>query len=177
MLNGHVISIMGETASIATRGEITSPRLKRLMREWESWRGNREFPSRADFTPFDLKYIIGNISLLDVTHDPLQFRFRIHGTNLALRVNREMTHKSIDDMPGMGRAARIRQQLTEVVERRSPVAYPCDTPVPVFPMPRDVEALVLPLSDDGTTINMLISAVVWDSEEIATYPPMLMRQG
>jgi hypothetical protein len=146
--------------------EIVSPRLQRLLHDWEERRRGREFPARADFTPFDLQYILGNLSLLDVTYDPLRFRYRLHASNLAQRMDKEMTNKSIDDIPVPDHAIRVRQHFTEVVERRIPVVYKRgggDSDFRDDFLPADCEVLVLPLSSDGTTINMLMSALVWDT--------------
>jgi hypothetical protein len=144
--------------------EIVAPRLQRLFNDWDHWRRGREFPCRADFTPFDLKYIMGNLSLLDVTYDPLQFRYRIYASNLAQQIGTEMTNKSIDDIPGGDHARRVRAHFTEVVERRVPMTYMRDKRFTYQGMTHNCEVLVLPLSADGTTIDMLMSGVVWDAE-------------
>jgi hypothetical protein len=146
---------------------IAAPRLRRLLRDWEDRRRGREFPSRADFTPFDLKYIMGNLSLLDVDYNPLRFRYRIHASNLAKRMNKEMTKKSIDDIPVADHAMRVRKHFSEVVRRRIPVVYKRgggDSDFPDDHLPPEYEVLVLPLSSDGKTIDILMSALVWDVE-------------
>jgi hypothetical protein len=146
---------------------IAAPRLRRLLRDWEDRRGGREFPSRKDFTPHDLKYIMGNLSLIDVTYDSLRFRYRLHATNLSLRMNKEMTNKSIDDIPIPDHAMRVRKHFSEVVRRRVPVVYKrgsSDSDFPDDHLPQDCEVLVLPLSSDGKTIDILMSAMVWDTE-------------
>ena len=48
--------------------------------------------SRADIDPVDIRYAIGNVILIDVIDgEPLQFRIRLHGTNLAERVRFDLT--------------------------------------------------------------------------------------
>src|SRR5271154_1583883 len=146
---------------------IEAPRLRRLLHDWDDRRRGRQFPSRADFTPFDLKYILGNLSLLDVDYDPLRFRYRIHATNLSRRMKKEMTNKNIDDIPVSDHAMRVRKHFTEVIQRRVPVIYKrggSDSDFPDDLLPHDYEVLVLPLSNDGITINMLMSALVWDNK-------------
>jgi hypothetical protein len=145
---------------IAAPLEITVPRLQRLHRDWEERRRGREFPSRADFNPLDLRYILGNLSLLDVTYNPLQFHYRIHASLLAERIGKEMTNKSVDDIPVANHAKRARDHFTEVVQRRIPLVYARDPEFIDDHMPKDCEVLVR----DGTIIDMLISALVWDVE-------------
>jgi hypothetical protein len=149
---------------VSPRLEIVSPRLKRLFSDWDEHRHGREFPSRADFTPFDLKYILGNLSLIDVTYNPLNFRYRIHATSLGQRMQVEMTNKSIDDIPGADNAKRVREHFTRAVELRIPMAYIRGGRFTADTMPPDCEVLVLPLSSDGKIIDMLMSGMVWDTE-------------
>lgn len=148
--------------TIAPAIRLQAPRLQRLYRDWDDRRRGREFPARSDFTPHDLHYILGNLSLIDVAYDPLRFRYRIHATALAQRMGREMTNKSVDDIPNPDHAAFARAHFTEVVERRVPIVYFRDHDLIDKDMPHDCEVLVLPLSADGTRINMLMSTVVWD---------------
>jgi hypothetical protein len=144
--------------------KIKSSRLKRLLSEWEARQRNRDFPARGDFTPFDLKYILGNLSLIDVAYDPLRFHFRIHGSNLAERLGKEMTNKSADELPNPDFATRVQRQFTEVIQRRAPMIFSNESEYPGDHLPHEVEALLLPLSDDGKTIDMIMSAVVWDKK-------------
>ena len=148
---------------------LQSSRLQRLYQDWNDRLRGREFPARADFTPYDLKYILGNLSLVDVGYDPLCFRYRLHATKLAERMGHEMTNKSTDDIPDPSHAAQARAHFTEVVERRVPVAYFRDpTQItknePYSNVTYNSEVLVLPLSTDGTTVDMLMSALVWGKE-------------
>jgi hypothetical protein len=142
--------------------EIVSPRLKRLYNDWDGWRRGREFPSRVDFTPFDLRYIMGNLALLDVAYDPLRFRYRIYGTNLCERVGMEMTNKSIDDLPTPVHARLAKEHYTEVVELRIPTSRLREHDLINKGGPHGCEVLALPLSSDGKVIDMVIGALVWD---------------
>jgi len=141
---------------------IRDARLTRLLADWEARRRGRAFPSRADFTPHDLKYLIGNLSLLDVVYAPLRFRYRIHATRLAQRVGVELTGKWTDEIPNPVHAAGARSHFTEVIERRTPIVYRRVHEFVTDNLPHDCEILALPLASDGRTINMLMSAFVWD---------------
>jgi hypothetical protein len=144
--------------------KIASPRLKRLLCDWEDRRHGREFPCRADFTPFDLKYILGNVSLLDVTYDPLQFRYRLHATNISERMEKDMTNRNIDDLPVADHVHKARSHFTEVVQSRVPVAFTLSREFLDHRDPHNCEVLMLPLSNDGTSINMIMSAMVWEDD-------------
>src|SRR5208282_791481 len=125
-------------------------KLQRLYQDWDDRRQGREFPARADFTPHDLQYLLGNLSLLDVDYDPLRFRYRLHATKLAERMGHEMTNKSVDDIPNPSHAAQARAHFTEVVKGRLPTAYIRDPThitenEPYCHVTYNSEVLVLPL--------------------------------
>ena len=141
--------------------EIVSPQLERLLKDWESWRHGRKFPSRADFDPLDLKYILGNLSLIDVAYDPLRFTYRLYASLLVQRNNKEMTGKNVDDLPDEKGGKRVKSHFTEVIESRAPTVFAGFHHFQDSDMPSDCEALMLPLSSNGSAIDMLMSAVVW----------------
>lgn len=141
---------------------IRDARLTQLLADWEARRRGRTFPSRADFTPHDLKYLIGNLSLLDVVYAPLRFRYRIHATRLAQRIGVELTGRWADEIPNPVHAAGARRHFTAVIEQRTPLVYRRLHEFVTDNLPHNCEILALPLASDGHTINMLMSAFVWD---------------
>jgi len=136
-------------------------RLLRLYAEWEARRRGREFPARADFPPEELGYILGNLSLLDVSYEPLRFRYRVHATNLAHRIGMDFTRKWVDELPNPVHADGARTHFTEVIERRTPIIYRREHEFVTDNLPHDCEILALPLARDGTIIDMVMSAFVW----------------
>ena len=86
--------------------ELHAPQSRRLYDDWETRRHGRLFPARADFDPLELRYIIGNLSLLDVLRDPLRFRYRVHSTNMAQFLGFDLTGKEIDAAPDPQRGRR-----------------------------------------------------------------------
>jgi hypothetical protein len=115
--------------------------------------------------PDDLKYILGNLSLVDVTYNPLQFRFRLHGSNVADRYGSDMTNTTVDEITDPERARTLKEHFTEVVDRRRPIVQLRYLATAYITLPNDSEALTLPLSNDDKTINMLLAALVWKKEE------------
>jgi len=141
--------------------DIHASDLQRLREDWDRRRRGREFPARADFDPLDLKYILGSLSLIDVLHDPLRFRIRLHATNVVDRAGLDLTGKLIDEMPAERRQM-AEAHYREVVDRRTPIVrryahHPVDERL------WNCEVLVLPLSSDGRAIDLLMSAFVWNA--------------
>lgn len=140
--------------------EIESAALRRLHADWDAQRRGRQFPARADFDPLNLKYVIGNLSLVDVHYAPIRFHYRLHATNVAQRLGYEVTGKPLDAIPDPATRDAIKEHFGTVVESRAPSAirhrfFAADGRVV------NHEALVLPLSRDGTTIDMLMSALAF----------------
>ena len=140
--------------------EIRIPTLQRLYRDWESRRHGRDFPARGDFDVLELKYVIGQLALLDVGYDPIRFRFRLHGTGISQRVGYEMTGKDVDDLPLPAVRSLVRRHYTAVIEQRVPLVELRERHT-VDDRVVGNELLVLPLSRDGTTIDMLMVGVVF----------------
>jgi hypothetical protein len=138
--------------------ELRADHSKRLYGDWETRRRGRLIPARADFDPLDLRYIIGNLSLLDVLRDPIRFRYRIHSTNMAQWHGFDLTGKEIDNCPNAERGAQIKDHFTTVVDRQVPVVRVHEWRGGNGQVLRH-EALVLPLASDGSTIDMIMSAV------------------
>jgi hypothetical protein len=140
--------------------EIRTAALQRLHRDWNARRDGRAFPARRDFDVLDLKYIIGQLSLLDVRHDPLGFRFRLHGTSIAQRVGYDMTGKDLDELPVIAVRDGARHHFATVIERRAPLVQFREHQF-VDDHVLDSEVLALPLSLDGATIDMLMVGAIF----------------
>jgi IS5 family transposase len=91
----------------------------------------RELSSRADINPLDVKYILGNLSLINVACEPLQFTHRIHASDLSQRTDTKMTNKSTDDLPGAyslsapGGPGNLRRAYRASNPQKNSYAIPC----------------------------------------------------
>ncbi len=90
---------------------------------------------------------------------PLQFRFRLVGTELVDRAGFDLTGKTLDAYPNPEFRASMRQRYTAVVESRRPLRS-VQTDLVIDGRLRRYEALLLPLASDGETVDMLMIGVV-----------------
>lgn len=141
--------------------EAKSPTLKRLHRDWNKWRGARAFPSRANVDPLELRYILGNLSLIDVLRDPLRFFFRIQGTASVERTNFELTGKTLDALPNEMLRDIMHKNLVQTLEKRAPLLIFHER-MAMYRVVGHLEVLVLPFSSDQETIDMLIIGTHYD---------------
>ena len=118
-------------------------------------------PSRADIDVLDLRYVLGNIMLVDVIEgSPPRFRIRLHGSNLSERAGYELTGKMLDELPESEFRKQVRERWTEAATTGEP--RHCDRNLHVFDSRSShYESIVLPLSADGETVNMELVALIY----------------
>jgi hypothetical protein len=152
-----LVAVLGDhVPSLAAAPDlpIASPQLRRLLADWQARRGGRHLPARKDFDVLDLKYMMGNLNLLEVLPDPLRFRYRVHCSLAVDRVGLNLTGKTIDAYPEQDYAARVQAAFVEVTRSRVPkldAGYELINDKPIR-----FEALVLPLSEDGESVDMIM---------------------
>ena len=66
------------------------PLLQRLHAYWDGKRNGRVYPGREVIDPLELRFMLGNLILLDVEPEPLRFRYRLFGTEIARRPKNEI---------------------------------------------------------------------------------------
>lgn len=137
--------------------QIEHDSLRRLYAHWNEKRGSRRYPARADFDPLEFGFVLGNLSLIDVLHDPLRFRVRLQGTMAAARLGYDMTGKFADEIPDPEFREVALATYRTLIERGEPMRDVRETMLDY--KPHRYEIIWLPLSDDGERINMLIACV------------------
>lgn len=131
------------------------PRQGEFYHYWDSKRRGRRMPSGIDIDPADLTLFLQELIIVDVRYNPLRLTYRLVGA-------REIQHRGYDPTGQdvsthfVGRSrddVLLNYRLT--VELRSFV-YDED---PVFSADGrscEVGTLMLPLSDDDVTVNMIL---------------------
>ena len=144
----------------AIEANIQDSRLRRLYAYWTIKKGNRRYPARAEIDPLEFGYILGNVLLLDVVRNPLRFRVRVHGTEMAGRAGYELTGKFLDDLPITDYRRYVRERCEGLVKTGEPLLVhhrrTLDGRL------REYEALWLPFSDDCQNVTMLMCALIYD---------------
>lgn len=55
--------------------------VRRAYEYWNTKRGDRSMPSRADIDPSEIRDLLPGIILVDVAHDPTRLTYRLVGTD------------------------------------------------------------------------------------------------
>jgi hypothetical protein len=134
-----------------------SEKLRRLLAYWNARRGTRWAPRRADIDPMDFVYVLSHVALLDVLTDPWRFRYRVYGTGLVAMDGFDMTGRLIDDWPTPEFRALLQASHRDVAEARAPRLRVREAVIDG--RLRVQEGLQLPLSEDGSTVSMILTAI------------------
>ncbi len=145
-------------------GPAAAPRVKssriidQALAYWQRIRANRAMPSRADLNPGDIPKLLPFIILMDVLHDPLDFRYRLIGTEIDRIVHKNYRGMRLSEIPGKEAPNPIWQHHQETVEARSPVRKELTYSGPDGDV-RRIEHCLMPFSSDGKTVEQILVAV------------------
>ncbi len=125
---------------------------------WSRCRGDRAIPSRTDIDPGDIRHILPNVILIDVLREPLDFRYRLIGTEIDRHSSERHTGKRISEIQGRAAPSSVWDNLKRVVDTReaSETSVPYVGPLKDFVTTRQI---VLPLSGDGEEVDMLLVVI------------------
>lgn len=126
---------------------------------WHAKRGTRILPGRSDFTPEDLKPWLGNIAIIAVEPQPdghPRFRVALSGTTLDDYRGYSVTGRYLDELSR--NIALAGEQYAECVTRREPVHFIHDNSSnsAIYTV---MAKMLLPLGDDGVTVNRILTAI------------------
>lgn len=129
--------------------------LKALEDYWRSKMRGEMLPSRRDIDAWDLRAQIAHLFFITVTRNPLRFWFRDAGAGLVQGYGKELAGKYIDELAAADERVHVLEDYRTAVIEARPV---CNRLVHVREDGDRVryERLLLPLSSDGETVDMLL---------------------
>ncbi len=142
--------------------EIRNPRLARLHDYWSGKCAGRAMPSRADIDPLEMKEWLGNLLLAEFFGSVECYRIRIDGTNLAERGGDDRTGKGIETLTSEEERAMIVAQYQQVLTDRRPAYFETEFTNSEGRFLRE-QKLLLPLSADGVTVNMVLAGIYYQA--------------
>jgi hypothetical protein len=132
--------------------------LRQIYESWLAKTGAGRLPSRLDLHPRELPTLLRYVFLLDVEQEPLAFRFRLVGTELTRWAGAEYSGFLLQD----GKCGPTWQIAFDGFRGVVDTCQPrhCEQQAPwVSKWFHDFESVVMPLSTDGTNIDMLFGAL------------------
>ena len=133
------------------------PDLRFALGYWTRKRGARFAPSRGDIDPAEIPSILPRVMLADVVRDNtgrVDFRFRLSGTGICDVHGYNLTTLRPSELSPEPYGRLIDAHYREAVGRRSPMAH--ILVLNTNRKSRSYARLILPLSADGETVDMLM---------------------
>lgn len=135
-------------------GVVLHPGLEHLLHYWKVIGGNKRWPSRSDIDPVEIPTLLGNLHLVDVQQNPLRFRYRLTGTNIAWRLGLDGRGKGPESIPDPMIRKRAIETFSRVALNGRPRARQFDRAIDGVMVRCD--CLTLPLSSDQQRVDMLL---------------------
>jgi hypothetical protein len=133
---------------------------------WDAKRGGRAMPARADIDPTELKRYLPDVILIDVVEDVRRYVYRLVGTHEVEMRGSDPTGKPVGEAFYAESADDTMALLDRVVQSKAPVLYH-GTYQPTRTRIQEEDTLFLPLSKDGSAVNMILvyGHVQWLKDE------------
>ncbi|MDP6346719.1 MAG: PAS domain-containing protein [Alphaproteobacteria bacterium] len=135
------------------------PLLREMLLYWQGLCQEGRLPGRKDLEPAKIPNILPWMLILDVVPSgaDYRFKFRLFGTGLVERAGRELTGLWFEEaFPADEQQAYFIQGVNRVVREKQPLGFYGHSMIQDRKHVR-VAGLILPLADDGETVDRLIS--------------------
>lgn len=149
---------------VDTTDKLQHPLIRRLHDDWvAAMPASGQLPGHGFVDPMRLSYLLGLLVVMDVLHLPggnLRFRYRLVGTDVVARRQRDVTGEFMDQHFDPGVASTGPLVCGLAVERRQPVYMTAMRHM--FEKHYPLEYIVLPLVDaGGQLIDRLVAAQIY----------------
>jgi hypothetical protein len=131
--------------------------LQELQAYWRAKKGHRIAPPRSAIEPNEIKALLPNILLIDVVGAPPRFRARLFGSKLIEAYGEEVTGRFGDEVDLDNVAPELMAFLESAARDCKPQFLRAEF-TKQSGRHLKYEQIILPLSEDGKTVNMLLSA-------------------
>lgn len=140
---------------------------------WLEARGSAEMPARRHISATALELLAGQLLVFGVERAPLDFRYLEIGSRMRELSNDDYTERRLSEIPHQRPPSLVWDHLTAAMDARAPVR----AVLPYVGRNRDVSSIfhiVLPLADDGETVDRLLVCIELAS---GTAPGVRLRDG
>jgi len=134
---------------------LSEPKLEQALAYWRTKCGDRLAPTRADIDAREAKAFLPDMQLYEVLDGGRSIRARLVGTAVVRLANDDVTGQDFDDTSPRRIVHRLLRAVRWVVEHRKPLRAFAERSALENKEFLASESLLLPLSNDGTTIDMI----------------------
>lgn len=136
------------------------PRVRAIYYYWDSKRGDRRMPSRADLDPTEIPRHLSSLCLVDVVPDERCYVYRLIGTNEASMRGRDPTGHAVGEAYFGTSRDSVFLNYDAVKDTKAPRV---DRDPSITSDNRFIchESIFLPLSSDGENVTMILVYTVY----------------
>jgi len=139
--------------------ELSSGPLADSYQAWRALCGDRFAPSRKQIDPARFKPMLGSIFVMDVLDSGADFRFALGGELIVQYMGQRLRGGLVSEQPRTPFFEGMARLFLHCVRTKAPVAVgPMRTVREGYDY-REMEVLVLPLSDTGTTVTSMLGVM------------------
>jgi hypothetical protein len=144
--------------------------LIRFYDYWVSLRGDRAMPSRKDVDVLHIPpEFLPNLMLIDVLREPRRYRYRLIGTHVVASSGEDRTGETFENVDFFKAHPVVLEQYNCVAENGRPLHSLEPFTNFVTGVTYDVDRLLLPLSSDGRTVDMMMVLFHFKTEAYARH--------
>jgi len=144
-----------------------SASVREIFAYWDGKRGDRKMPRRADIDPAEVRRLLPNILLVDVKWDPLDFVYRLVGTEEVAMRRADPTGKRVEENT-FGPSRDLVMANYRAVAANGGLLYDPNSFTSLDGRYIRDESLFLPLSEDGQRVSQIL---VYAYYRFAAPPP------
>jgi hypothetical protein len=149
---------------ITNSDQIESPIIRQLFAYWQSKCVDGVIPKRADMDPAEIPKLMPYLLIVDIEHDPFRVRYRLAGTRVVQMTGFEITGKYLDEIALPDDEGPFLECYALASESKTPVLARIKWHIDADTI-SEYDICVLPLSDDGATVNMAIAIESYENIE------------
>ena len=158
---------MNDIADFAQK--LTSDKLKAAYAVWDAARAGRIAPRRDEIVPANLRGALTFTYVLDVVDAGKDFRFRFAGDRIIQFMGRRYAGELLSEQTSSVFFDNMRQMFSACVAARAPVTSGVRQATYPGKDFLEVEAMVLPISDNGSDVTHLFGA--FETWQLGTHSP------
>jgi len=144
-------------ASIKPFGPIRNRALQHLVAYWFDKRCGRLMPALTDIDPTEIPSVLSNIWLCDYLSESGRFRYRLAGEEINDFWDFNLSGKYLEEIIPPERLASATKKCRAAVDLPA-IVYDRACLSLTEEITKNGERIILPLSDDGRTVNALLGA-------------------
>jgi hypothetical protein len=155
--------------------KIHHPLLKQLYAYWLGKRAGICMPPRRAIAPDELRGLLPHLLLIDVVAAEQRYRYRLAGTHIREFFGREITGLHLDEIAD-GQPYRHFKAIFDTVAQLPAINYYASEFWWEQRHWLHYQRLLLPLSDDGLSVNMLVGASIYTPRDTLNGPLLQLNE-